>query len=540
MNCNVGQMVAAALLLSLFIFSGDALPIIPKHVVFDIDAHGESTVLLQTEMRRSTPKVLLGRHPPTEGAATPAAVAATPTAAAAAAATEARVSGGAATASASGVAPVLANKAPAVATVTATTATSAPTVATATATAAAATKANLEAPAVQLQQQQQDQRQQKQDRKQGAKTADVPAEASTKIVPRMVHARGNTSASTTGDSANVDVHWFGVYALVALMFIAITPILLRDGILAFLIVLVYLTSLSLVKMFVKDAMNGGLRFPNTITTFHLAATAIVAFVAERPKLSTTEAFTVLPISLVTGISLSLNNTALAHGGVAFVSMIGCSTPAFTFVLELVKGKRELSLKGFLPVFVVCLGACLCVKGEATASILAAILAAAATGLRSLKSVWQHDLLTIDVPPMRLVFWTAFWSLLFSVPTIACSEGLEGFREFKLATNAARIDFLMSCLCACALNTTQVFAVKLLGALMQTILGNANIILVLALSAAWLHEEIHSMQYVGTVFLVIGALASKGGQFTSKSSQKATADEQLPTTERLVAGLPANR
>jgi len=310
----------------------------------------------------------------------------------------------------------------------------------------------------------------------------------------------------TNVQPEVMIEWRAASFLSMLIILAISPILIREGFKAFAIVVTYLSCLTLVKMYVKETMNSGLNCPDFITMTHMFSSAIAAFMLERP--STKEAMAVLPISAVNGISLLLNNTAFLYGGVAFISMVSCTTPIFTFILEMVRSKRALEFRSSASVLLVVLGAILCVHGEKVAAVLAFVLASAATFFRASKSVLQQDLLTVKVTPLNLVFWSSLWSFLFMIPIMVVNEGSKGFYEFEDLPHHGKTELLMSILAACTLNISQCFAIKQLGALMQSIVGNLNLILVIVLSQAWLHESVSMWQYVGVCLLAGGTFMNK--------------------------------
>lgn len=318
--------------------------------------------------------------------------------------------------------------------------------------------------------------------------------------------------------------WTTVYSLVVMILIAISPIAFREGFRPFCTVVVYLACLSLVKMWVKETMNAGLQYPDSITALHMLCTSLAAASCERPRLS--EAWLVLPISVVNGASLLTNNTALLHGGVAFVSMVSSCSPMFTFLLELCRRRRTLDFLTAFSVVLVCCGSAFCVRGEKTASLLALLFASMAALLRAMKSVWQHELLTISVSPMRLVFWSGFWSFWITISMVAMNEGTEALRHFPSAKPEAKRAFLFSIGAAVVLNITQCFAVKQLGALLQSIVGNLNLILVIALSQAWLQEKVSFWQYVGVLLLAAGTFTNKYGDLQKKSPPKADEKAKL--------------
>lgn len=318
--------------------------------------------------------------------------------------------------------------------------------------------------------------------------------------------------------------WHVAALLSMVTLLAISPILLKEGVKAFATVVTYLSCLTLVKIFVKETMNFGLNCPDFITMTHMFWSATAAFILERP--STTEALAVLPISIVNGISLLLNNTAFLFGGVAFISMVACIAPILTFILATARSRRQVEFRSLVCVVLVVLGGILCVHGEKVATVLAFILASSAAFFRACRSVLQEDLLTVTVSPLRLVFWSSFWSFLCMIPITAMCEGGKGFSEFASMPPKGRASFLLSILAACTLNISQCFAIKQIGALMQNIVGNLNLILVIVLSQAWLHESVTMWQYTGVLLLVAGTFINKMVDKRGDTRK----EEQLPTVK----------
>lgn len=334
-----------------------------------------------------------------------------------------------------------------------------------------------------------------------------------------------------GVGTAVEQNWVTVYLLVVMIFISICPIAFKEGIRPFVTVIVYLACLSLVKMWVKEAMNNGLPYPETITAVHMFSTSLAAACLERPRLS--EALMVLPISVVNGASLLTNNTALLYGGVAFVSMVSSCTPMFTFFMELCRGRRTVDFLTSFSVVLVCCGSACCVRGEKTASLFSFVFASMAACTRAMKSVWQHELLTVSVSPLRLVFWSGFWSFFITIFMVSLNEGTQGIRHFGALKPETKSAFVCSIASAVALNISQCFAVKQLGALLQSIVGNLNLILIIALSQAWLQEKVTIWQYFGVLLLAAGTFTNKYGDLqlkAAKAEQAKLVEKEAPTAE----------
>lgn len=330
---------------------------------------------------------------------------------------------------------------------------------------------------------------------------------------------------SAGSSSNHRRLYSKIAAMVVggMIFLAILPILYHNGPKSFMVVLMYLTSLIVVKFAVKQTMSLGYSYPYTITAFHMLSTALAALCLDRPGFS--EAFKVLPISVTNGVSLALNNTALLYGGVAFTSMVGSCAPAPTYVFEVLFGRRGHWMDGLLGTLLVCVGSVLCVRGETSASFFCFILAAGATVCRSLKSIFQQELLAVKVSPMVMLFWTGFWGFLFLLPVIVWEEGAGGFRSLPSTSIPALSALFLSIVAAVMLNICQVFAVKQLGSLQQVTIGNLNCILAIALAAATRGEVILDVQYLGTLLVMLGAPLSKKTVHCSKGTD--AADDKQP-------------
>ena len=115
------------------------------------------------------------------------------------------------------------------------------------------------------------------------------------------------------------------------------------------------------------------------------------------------------------------------------------------------------------------------------------------------------------------------------------EGLEGYRVMARASPDAQKALMASICSAVTVNIAQCYAVKSLGALMSTIVGNLNLILVIALSTAWLHETVTLSQYGGVILLALGTFANK----MVDQRLKATAKAEILAGSQPVSSLSAN-
>jgi len=310
------------------------------------------------------------------------------------------------------------------------------------------------------------------------------------------------------------------YALCCLMALGISPVLWQKGLSAFAMVALYLASLSAIKTLVRTAEQHGFMQPYSMTSLHMLVTALASGLLAKPKMS--EALRVFPIAVVVGAALLLNNSALMFGGVAFVAMIGCSTPAITFFLQIAIGRASLTMQALLPLVVVCIGSFMCITGEKSATVLALLLSTLATFFRSLKGVLQHECLQQNMTPISLVFWSTFWGFLLLAPMALLTE-VHRFRQACSTADAVGMRALLgSSLAAACLNVSQCFAVKIMGPLQLNVLGNLNLLMVVLIAVGWLGEVVTGMQYLGVSILVTGVLmSSQAERFVQKEESERT-------------------
>lgn len=293
--------------------------------------------------------------------------------------------------------------------------------------------------------------------------------------------------------------------LATMLVVAVLPIM-KQGVVPFLMTVLYISCLSLIKITVKVTLQGWPN-PNTLAEIHMLLTGAIACAWTRPSLR--NAPKVLPVALCTALSLLFNNLALMFGGVAFVSMLACSTPAITCAMEALTGRRAVTWKMSTAVTLVCLGSSLCVSGEAAFSWRTCIFALMAATLRSSKTIWQHDMLEMHICPLNLTAWTGIWASLIMVPLVARHEGVDAIRGLQSAPHHARVALALSTVIAVILNFVQVTALLQLGTMLQQAVGNLQLVLVMVLACASLHEVVMPMQWLGVLLLVIGALLTKG-------------------------------
>jgi drug/metabolite transporter (DMT)-like permease len=323
-----------------------------------------------------------------------------------------------------------------------------------------------------------------------------------------------------GPSSNADTESSGRklilgLALGALTVCAAVPVLFSQGWIPFASVLAYIVSLVSMKLCVKEVFNSGYPYPYATTAFHMLVTAVVASCIEPPDRAGAKG--TFLISAVKAASLALNNTALVFGTAAFVSILGACTPASTYTVEVCRYRSTTTSKTLSTVAVV-VGAILCVKGELAFSLLATVLALGACLCRSLKTVWSHDIMQVDMSPYRLTAWTAVWSFAMMVPATLIKEGLAPVRDFPDMSLHTKAVFFASAMVATVLNVMACFVLAYLGPLQQNIFGQLELVVVLILATVLLHETVTSMQWIGVVLIGVGCLLSKSSVVSDLSQR----------------------
>lgn len=301
-------------------------------------------------------------------------------------------------------------------------------------------------------------------------------------------------------------HRLALGTLTALIVGAAVPVFWKQGMLPFARVLVYLVSVVVVKLCVKQIFNSGFPYPYATTTFQMMITAIVACCIEWPTVR--GARSSLTIAAVKSASLGLNNMALAFGTPAVASLIGAFLPATTYFIELWR-YAEPTTPRTLGVLATCIGAMLCVKGEMTCSPLAVVLILGACFCRSLKTIWSYDFMLgedmSEMSPVQLAAWTAIWCFVMMVPVTLIKEGDEPLAVFGGTSAYCKLFFIVGSLMAAGLNVLMCFVLKSLGPLLQNTYGQLELVVVLTLSVSWYQDYMGSLEWMGVILISLGCV-----------------------------------
>ncbi|CAE7255035.1 unnamed protein product [Symbiodinium natans] len=116
--------------------------------------------------------------------------------------------------------------------------------------------------------------------------------------------------------------WLAVSALIALIVLSVRPIAYYEGVSSFALVLVYVASSTLTRIWVKKVPSLGLPHPDSLAAAHMIETCIVTLFFQRPELD--QAGPVFSVAALNGASMLTSNG---------------SVPLFTWSLELSLRKR---------------------------------------------------------------------------------------------------------------------------------------------------------------------------------------------------------
>merc|ERR1719215_868726 len=101
----------------------------------------------------------------------------------------------------------------------------------------------------------------------------------------------------------------------------------------------------------------------------------------------------------------------------------------------------------------------CMHGDVKFSVGAAFFCIAANFCRSVKIVWQHDLLQIDLSPYCIVAWIGIWTLVPLIALVSYYEGKEALTALRTLPMRVQLQIASSAAVASMLNVCQCVALK---------------------------------------------------------------------------------
>lgn len=305
-----------------------------------------------------------------------------------------------------------------------------------------------------------------------------------------------------GEGSDVKaVAWPVVWINAVLMFVIITPVWCMSGSQQFGMVFVYIVSSTLVNFSVKAAFQNEHQFPFALTVIHLLLIGITASWLDPPSMH--ECLHVLPVSLLIGASLVSLNAALAHGNVAFVTMICCGSSAVSSAsLNLLVQGRSFSLAWCRAFFFGCAGIAACVLGTDRLSIAVLVLALMAKILWSLACGLQHYMFEASITSCRLIAWGGIWSSLVLTPMALQFEGFVAFEKILMYPSASASAVAETLLCI-----TQCYVPRQMPHGVQRAVASLHLLVIVSLASAWFKERVTNVQWSGIVLLLLGMVLS---------------------------------
>lgn len=290
----------------------------------------------------------------------------------------------------------------------------------------------------------------------------------------------------------------------------------------------------LMKMIGSPAV--GFKFPLLVTSLHFLSIWAYAWLYWALSKDCTKvrpaslgslrryAVFVCPVSLGLSLSVALNNQALLYMNAGLNSLVSMLAPIATALLSHCLG-RKISRLGWLGVLTACLGAVVICWGElhngqASRSLLLGLsFASASMLLRAVKVVLLDHLLDPaayakrngsqepkeappqPVSPLHVWALQAPPSFLVSATYCLSIERVPGAVEAITPTAGWLI--LGTCASATVLNVVSMHIIKELGASGMQIVGKLNTVIIMAISAQFLGEQLPMMVGVGAGTVVLG-------------------------------------
>mmetsp|Transcript_19729 Transcript_19729/g.54261 ORF Transcript_19729/g.54261 Transcript_19729/m.54261 type:complete len:414 (+) Transcript_19729:102-1343(+) len=281
-------------------------------------------------------------------------------------------------------------------------------------------------------------------------------------------------------------------------------------------ILLYLFSLSTMKIVVKVAFEYKFTFPRMLSAMHMLFSTVVGFTimcftsasVRRPTIREL-CCQLLPLSIAFAWSLGASNQALVLVSAAFAEMIGATTP-ITSVALMMMLRMPFDLTLLIPVAIVIVGSGIAITGEVNFSAVGMLLCLGSNFGRSIKSVLQQRLMSgasnDAYDPVALLSWQCLLATFALFTWSSLSEGLAPYEQLCNAQNKLHLAIVIgvTCVNAVVLNLFAVYVVKDLGAVGNQVAGQVKSALMLAGAVAILHESITPRQIVGFIFVLAGA------------------------------------
>lgn len=316
-------------------------------------------------------------------------------------------------------------------------------------------------------------------------------------------------------------------------------------------VLLYLASLSTVKMSVRRLFKVYLfDFPQFLTGLHLLLSGLfccmMLMMQSADKRSPTPSWRcmfvmILPISLAFGCSIAAGNAALVDASTSFVEMVSSSTPVCTVSIA-VLFNQPFHQKLMWPVVLTSIGLVLCASGAVEFSMLGFVFSMLATLLRSLKAVLQQILMVgqnAQLQPLELLAWVSVPSVVFMLGWSLATEGLQPYYMLAEGSYGLMISIGLTCVNAVILNVMATFVVKDLGAVGAQLCGQLKGLLTVLGGMAVLEETVLPQQAAGYGLVLLGVFwyTQIESQFKAKGKEKTnkTLHEDSPLLQNSSCG-----
>eukprot|EP00930_Biecheleria_cincta_P039716 TRINITY_DN27276_c0_g2_i1.p1 TRINITY_DN27276_c0_g2~~TRINITY_DN27276_c0_g2_i1.p1 ORF type:complete len:351 (+),score=42.60 TRINITY_DN27276_c0_g2_i1:90-1142(+) len=273
------------------------------------------------------------------------------------------------------------------------------------------------------------------------------------------------------------------------------------------------------------------QFPAWLTVLHYLTLSIACgvpfFKSGLAKISSWRRYCAqfAPIACSTPLCIVFNNQALVYLGAGINAVVGTLTPANTAVLQHFLGRR-LARRSWTGITMAWVGGYFIAQGELSAAgssqssaqesmvITGLLYSFAALLLRSLKTVLFDRLISprayggqqegsadLSLSPEEALALQTPGCALVACCYASMVESSRGAWE-KITPSVAPL-LILSCVLALALNILGMNSIALLGATSSQMIGKLNIVVVMALSTAFLGEVMHLEVVAGTLLVLAG-------------------------------------
>lgn len=341
----------------------------------------------------------------------------------------------------------------------------------------------------------------------------------------------------------------GALLCAAGVFLGIAYAYSPHGVAGIAIITTQIAAIASVQLSTKYVLQSGFRFPMTITSIHFTCVALACFIwstyqasqgkkdlmrrmlENRAEYAESAAFysrRFAPPGFLHTANVVMNTVSLEYIGAGLNSLIGIMTPLSTALVAYAFG-APISSVGWAGIMVAIFGDAIISSGGLTPmsaggtglnlAFIGMALAVGALLARSTRTVLMDCQMNAyagdqDCPrlePVETVVMISPVALTSAYLVSVSFEGVTPFQRLLTLEPMTAAMLLLSIFSALYLTFMGMVLVKMLGASAAQIAGKLNVLVTVALSSAFLGEEMTSEFVVGATLVLAGAATFEFGQ-----------------------------